>query len=578
MIDAQLNLITNVDEAQAFMRWLGERRPVLGLDTETTGLKPYAGDYVRMVQFGDAKTGWAISVHHWRGLIEQALRAYEGPTVWANRKFDRHFLQQSGFEVYPDHREHDTVIMGRLIEPNKAAGLKPTGARLFPGSEVGEMVLKEAMSRGKWTWETIPWDHPAYWAYAAWDPVLTARIAEAYWPRINNEGLRDAYDREMAVQAILYRAERRGIRIDPMYTSTLLAQWQSDADILLHELNQLGLSDPLSARQVAAAMQATEDWDPDDFTETGQAKVDEAVLKGINSQISRRVLRYRRLIKWIGTYLERFLKERDGDDCVHPSINTLQARTGRMSITGIPLQTLPRGPEIRNCIVPRPGGRLVSIDYDTMEMRTFAHFGDIAGLKRAIFDGTDLHSFAAREVYADPTITKDDPRRQLAKNTQFCLIFGGGAGKIAETAGVSVDVAKDFLSMYLNTFPEIKPFMNVIEQVGRARLEAEGAAYIKTWGGRRVPADADRIYALLNYLIQGSCADLFKQKIIEVDAAGLGDHIVVPVHDELVFDFPEDQAEAMAKEAAEIMCEYRAFTVPLTASAGKPAERWGEAK
>ncbi|HYE80364.1 MAG TPA: hypothetical protein VEI97_20495, partial [bacterium] len=75
MIDAQLNLITNVDEAQAFMRWLGERRPVLGLDTETTGLKPYAGDYVRMVQFGDAKTGWAISVHHWRGLIEQALRA-----------------------------------------------------------------------------------------------------------------------------------------------------------------------------------------------------------------------------------------------------------------------------------------------------------------------------------------------------------------------------------------------------------------------------------------------------------------------------------------------------------------------
>lgn len=576
MLDAQLTLVESADEAAALMRWLGERRPLLGLDTETTGLHPYAGDTLRMVQFGDRHHGWAVSSYNWRGLCEQALNAVidgDMKVALANNKFDRHALQQAGLPVPEFRNVHDTVIMARLVAPLERAGLKETGERLFPGSSVGEYVLNDAKRQGGWTWATIPEDHPAYWQYSAWDPVLTVMEAEDLWPQVQQ--YRGAYDREMAVQGILYGAERRGMRIDPAYTSALRREWGDEMDVLMGELNAMGLENPNSARQIALAMQQTEKWQPDDFTETGQVKMDNAVLVGIDSDISRRVLRYRRLKKWCSSYLDKFLRLRDAEDHIHPSINTLQARTGRMSITGdAALQTLPRGYEIRDCVIPDEGKALWAIDYDTMEMRAFAHYAQCGAMIEAIKDGLDLHTFCAQEVYGDPTITKNDPRRQLAKNTGFCTVYGGGAVKIAETAGVSEDVARGFLTMYLDKFPEVSSFMRTCGDIGRVRLEREGEAYITTWGGRRAPADDDRIYALLNYLIQGSCADVFKEAIIQVDAMGYGENIICPVHDELLLQFDEGDTKS-PREVHATMENRRAFTVPLTCETTGPLDRWG---
>lgn len=575
MDNAELRYVDTAEEAAAFVRWLGERRPVLAIDTETASLTGWwRPDFCRLVQFGDGKAAWALSVRDWRGAIDEALSKYDGPTAFVNVKFDLHALEGAGLPIPPIHKAHDAGIMDRLLEPRRAHSLKGMADRYWPGSSAGQALLKDAMARNHWTWATVPVDLPLYWQYAGLDTVLTARLAEKLWPLVNAEGYRAAYDREMAVIGILYQAEKRGLRIDPSYTSNLREEWVNEMDTLSSELNDLGLENPNAGRQVALAMQQTENWEPDDYTETGQIKVDASVLNGIDSEISRRVLRYRRLRKWTGTYLDTFLRDRDENDRVHASINTFQAKTGRMSITGPPLQTLPRGAIIRNCVLPPDGDALWAIDYDTMEMRAFAHYSQEQALIAAIQSGQDLHTYAAQEVYQDPTITKKDERRQLAKNTQFGLVYGAGPAKTAETAGVTVEEAKSFLAAYEERFPGVRPFMRSLDGVARERLVREGRAYVRSHGGRILTADPAKLYVLVNYLIQGSCADIFKDKIIAVDAAGFGDNIVLPVHDELLLRFEDGDTESPA-EVGRIMEDDQALCVPLSCEITGPLTRWG---
>lgn len=572
---AALHFVETVEEAAAFMRWLSERRPILGVDTETTGLRPYAGDTLRLVQFGDAKTGWSISYRQWRGLIEQALQLYTGPVVLHNLNFDRHFLTQAGLPFPSLERQHDSMLMDHLLDPARAHALKAVGERYWPGSSAGQYQLDEDKHKNKWDWATIPEDWLSYWSYAAWDPVLTCRIAERHWPQIHGTYL-EQYQREVAVQDLAFRLERRGLSIDPVYTSNLLQEWTWEMDALQAELNQLGLDNPSSNFQIAQAMQLTEDWDPDDFTETGAPKVDEKVLKGIDSEISRRVLRFRRLRKWTGSYLATFLRERDADDRVHPSIRTLRARTGRMSITDPALQTLPRGPEIRNCIVAPQGQLLWSIDQANVEVRLFAHLSQDPDLMEAVRAGENLHEFAARQVFQEPDFKKanDIERYTLAKNSQLGMLYGAGPAKIAETAHTTLEAATAFYNGYKERFKGADAIMRTLDTTGRQRLIETGRPFIYTWGGRYSPADSDRIYSLLNYWCQGSASDIFKTMMLELDAAGFGDAMVLPVHDELLFQFPTGDNTSI-QDAAKVMTWPDRLTVPLTVGVSGPADRWG---
>jgi DNA polymerase I-like protein with 3'-5' exonuclease and polymerase domains len=114
-----------------------------------------------------------------------------------------------------------------------------------------------------------------------------------------------------------------------------------------------------------------------------------------------------------------------------------------------------------------------------------------------------------------------------------------------------------------------------VEEVGRNRLINEGRAYVRSLGGRHISCEPDKLYKLVNCLIQGSAADLLKRKIVALDAAGLGDYIVVPVHDELLFSFPVAEAADMARTAAEVMEDYESYAVPLTCSVTGPLPTWG---
>lgn len=588
--DVQVSLVDSVPEAERFLRWLSERRPTpLAVDTETTGLKWWTPSFLRTVQFGDGEQGWTVPVHLWRGVAQQALAHLADdrtPTLFLNCKFDLHALEADGLPLPHLPAVTDVGTMHRLANPLGVHSLKGIASRLVSQQAVaGQSLLSTEMSRNGWDWATVPVDLPSYWTYAALDTVLTARIYTALSGPSLPSGChpfpQSALDREMAVQMILYRAERRGMRVDADYTADLLTRWTAEADDLRVQLQAEGIENPNSNRQVAEVLKAA-GWEPEEFTETGQARLDHAVLGDLSTiygDVAPVLLRYKRLVKWCSSYLSTFLQERDPQGYVHASINTSAARTGRMSITNPALQTLPRGAEIRDCVIPDPDHSLYAVDYDTMEMRVFAHYAADPALRDAA-SSEDIHGTCASLIYGDdytPT------HRQTSKAVNFARVYGAGAAKISHTAGVSEAEVRNYLTSFDSRFPGGAEFIRAVTQQGKVRAAETGEAFITTHGGRRIPAPDDGLYRLTNYLIQGSCADIFKDALIRLDAAGLADYIIVPVHDEVVFQFPDGDAgtgdgttgEQLAREACSIM-ETDDLSVPLTCGLDGPLTRWGD--
>jgi DNA polymerase-1 len=187
-----------------------------------------------------------------------------------------------------------------------------------------------------------------------------------------------------------------------------------------------------------------------------------------------------------------------------------------------------------------------------------------------------MHLELAKLLYQDDTLTKKDHRRQVMKACNFAKAYVAGAEQFARTAGLDLDDATKFLDMYDERFSGVKAFQNNVQNVAKARLNQEGQAYIKTPLGRRHPAVRDKIYTLVNYLIQGSAADSFKQSLIDLDMAGFGPYMLMPVHDEQNFEIPEGQLEEMLPEIKSTMRQ-EGWAVPLTVSIGT-GDSWGAAK
>jgi DNA polymerase-1 len=573
-----VKLLESVDDAQEFKRWLGERRPVLGFDTETTGLTWWgARDAVRLAQFGDAMTGWAIPFERWSGVVEEAFKEYEGPIAGHNTRFDLRFMHHHGIEV--DQRlVHDTMLAANALWPNQRLGLKWLATKhIDPAAASGESALTDAMTGGSWNWRTVPVDLPQYWSYGALDTVLTARLHELMQPMLKAEKLEEVYELECAVSQVLYKMETRGARIDVPHCHKqyeLLTAYAKDARAYVQDT--WGIS-PTAKDEVIQFLSA-QGYNFHKRTPGGSLKLDEDVLSSIQHPVAEMILNVRRAEKLASTYFSNFVDLVDDNGMLHCSVRQVGARTGRMSITDPALQTLPRDNKtVRNAFIPiDPEHRIATIDYDQIEMRIFAHFAGEEEMIRQIRDlGVDLHTAVCRAIYGIP----DDQippaaLRQITKSSNFAKVYGAGAKKFALTAGITEEEGIAFYATYDNTFPRVKMFQRELSDIAHGRFVTEGRAYVRAPSGRLHITDDDSTYKLTNFLVQGTAADVLKQKIVELDLCGFGDYMFLPVHDEILFDFPEDRAVELIAEAAEIMTDRTNFAVPLTVSASPPMEKW----
>ncbi len=569
-MDVRVNLIECFDDAAEMMRWLGERREVLAFDTETEGLH-FWRQKCRLAQFGDSQTGWAIPFERWSGVVEEVFRRYQGPITGHNLRFDARFMDHHGIDIGL-HRCHDTMLACNALWPDQRMGLKEVAVkRLNSHAADGEARLHEDMAKGGWTWATVPIDLPSYWAYGALDAIWSAQIHEQVQPMLDAEGVRGVYELECAVSDVLFKMETRGAYIDIAFCEQKYSELMDYAEELRNWCSKhYGIS-PGSPGEVALRLQH-EGVQLMKRTRGGKPALDEDVLSRLDHPLAQAVLSYRRAVKIASTYFYNFLKLQD-NGVLHCSVRQVGARTGRMSITEPALQTLPRDANlVRSAFVPSDGNKLVSIDYEQIEMRIFAHFSGETEMIKRIKSGVNMHTAVAQVIFG----IEDVPTHlyQITKNANFAKVFCAGAKKFAQTAGITEEEAVNFYANYEQTFPGVREFQKNVLNVAQQRYREEGRAYVRAPSGRLHVADQDTAYKLVNYLIQGTAADVLKQKIVALDACGFGEYMVLPVHDEIIFSFKADEAIELTQEARAVMEDHESFTVPLTVDASPPMDRW----
>lgn len=587
LADVQLKLIETLDDALEFSSWLGERRNVLAFDTESGGLSHHVDD-LRLIQVGDLKTGWAIPWPLWGGLAQEKLNHYAESTVAHHRKFDHGFLKHRGGIDIPWANGHDTMTLAAIWDPTVPKGLKPLSARLIDKkATAGEKLLHEGMKDNGWTWATVPYNFPMYWIYGALDPVLTAHLFEKLHPV--RERSQPVYELELATSRICGEMSHRGVMIDRGYVNDAITRLKAYAVETRQWLkDNFNVTSLLSAKQLAAGFQQA-GLTITKTTPTGQPKLDKETLEAIVAyegvpeparQLARTVIEARHAEKVIGSYLEKFLELCDANDVVHPQINTMQARTGRMSVTEPALQTLHRDDKIvRGSFIPRPGMAFITIDASQIEMRLSASVSNDPGLIAAFYEadngGRDFYSAIASELFGEQ-VDKKDPRRQAVKTMSYAKLYGASLATMARSIGLPVDQVKPIHDAFNERFPGLENMAKAIYREAAAEKHANGKPATWTSLGRYLPADNGRDFALLNYRLQAEAADVLKKGIVALDLSGFGDALLLPVHDEVILEVPVEDAETVLHDVQQVLTDVSSegYSVPIPWEGATLTERW----
>lgn len=580
------------EDAQEFYRWLVTNR-VVAVDTETTGLDIYSPTHkVRLVQFGSTAEAYVLEVDKFRSAIKRALNLVPY-LVMHNAAYDMAVLDRHGLASLDElkGRTFDTGILAHLLDPRgkqeggTGHGLKDLAVHhLDPNADTGQKVLhavfrSEYKANSKTGWAKIAIDHPEYIRYAGADVLLTMRLFRVLKERVMSEGMSGLSKFEHHLQGITTGLTKRGVLVDSIYTDQLAGELYDEAQKYRMVAWKRGVDNINSTKQVAEALMAM-GWTPTEFTKTGP-KVDKGVLlplagltgdwqpiDGVEpNPLADAVLRAKRAEKWSVAYVQKFMQERDAYGRIHPSIHSLQARTGRMSISDPPLQQLPSGDwRVRRCMVADHGNVVLSVDYSQVEMRVLAGLSGDEVMLEAIRSGTDLHDYTAELIFGRD-FTKG--QRKLAKGVGFGKVYGGGAETLSRQTGADIDAVRSTIRAYDATYRGVRRYSKRLQE----RVEY-GAPEVITPTGRRLPVDRNRAYTATNYVVQSTARDLLAQALVDVVDAGLEQYLLLPIHDELLAQAPE----ADAKEVAQAIKEQMTTTfagVDIAADAEVGGRSWG---
>ena len=311
-------------------------------------------------------------------------------------------------------------------------------------------------------------------------------------------------------------------------------------------------------------------------------------LKG-KHEIIDHILAFRKWAKLYSTYAEGLKKYIREDGRIHTVYNQAATQTGRLSSSEPNLQNISvrneEGREIRKAFLPDEGCVLISSDYHQIELRMLAHMADEEGLKEAFRNDIDVHTKTAMDVFGIGADEVTPAERRQAKTVNFGIVYGISDFGLAEQLGVSRKEAGDFIASYYQAYPRIRSYMNSLI----AFCEKNG--YVETLCGRRrdIPEIHDRNYqirefgkrAAMNAPIQGSAADLIKLAMLRIDRMmkekGVKSRMILQVHDELIFNVPEDEIDMMKELIRDGMEHAMELSVPLSAECAV-GETWYEAK
>jgi len=574
----RVNSLAKLDE---YRRWIGERHDgIVCLDTESAGLA-WHRDRHRMTQVGDKANGFSFSPA-WMGGAHETLAGYEGPLGSFNGSYDLLVLNAQSGLTLPFSQVHDAQLACHLADSAAVNKLKPRAARdIDPSAMAGEKVLADAMRKQHWTWATVPDDFEPYWQYGAMDPVLTSWLLDRHLPRISSQ-FAAPYDVERAYSRIAANMMAAGMPVDLPYVQDWIAKITFFNDQAMAWLAQYGVTSPESNDQVERALVAA-GVEIEKRTKTGMACVDKEMLVHYQATCPQaapliQVIRDAKKAQSIlGRFLGKFAEMAD-DGVLHCSIHTVGAgRTGRSSITGPAFQTFDTDvPMVRGAFRPPPGWVLISIDADQIEMRLAAHFsGDrnlIEDFRKCDEAGLGFFLIMAERIYREP-VPKTDRRYKMTKNTSYATVYGSGLDGAAVTAGVPVSQLEPVYKGFKDSYRDLDRYMR---RLTSACKRPGVAPYATTMLGRHLMVDKWRAYSVVDYTIQGTAAEILKMGAINVDAAGYGQYLRLPYHDELLLACPAAEAERVLADCTRILTDETSFRVPIKWSGHIMTERWGK--
>ncbi|MDI6624475.1 MAG: DNA polymerase I [Brevundimonas sp.] len=513
--------------------------------------------------------------------------------VTQNGKYDLAVMAQRGIRVAPID---DTMLISYVLE----GGLHGHGmdelARLHLGHE--PIPFKSVAGTGKAQKSFKHVELKPATCYAAEDADVTLRLWRILKPRLGEARLTTVYETlERPLPAVLADMERAGIRVDPDRLKRLssefgmrMAELEQQAHTLAGRPFNVG-----SPRQIGDILFGDMALPGGKKTASGQWGTEASVLEelALTHDLPRVLLDWRQLAKLKGTYTDALIEAADKTtDRVHTSYQLAAATTGRLASSDPNLQNIPirteTGRQIRQAFIAAPGHVLISADYSQIELRLLAHIGDIPELKRAFAAGIDIHTATASEMFGVPVDQMDPETRRRAKAINFGIVYGISAFGLAAQLNIDQGEAGAYIKTYFERFPGIRAYMDA------TKVQVREHGMVHTCFGRRIhiPAihsksGAERQFgerAAINAPIQGAAADIIRRAMVRMpgalEAAGLSTRMLLQVHDELVFEAPEAEAERaipVIKNVMEGAAEPAvALTVPLVVEA-RAAGNWDEA-
>lgn len=617
-------------ELEEVVKELGSAKAI-AVDTETTSLvahdaklcgislsaKAGEGRYVPVRSPAPAEhLDEASVIRALRPVLEDAAK----PKVGHNLKYDLLALRNNGIELrgLTASGACDGMVASYLIDSARSSHGLDSLALALLGK--GKRSISELIGSGRKQrcFSDVPLDLAT--PYAAADSDLAMQLAQVMLPQINAMGMRSLFeDVEMPLVEVLAELEWNGILVEPDELDRQRDRLQTRLKELLGQIQDNAMEtvgrtfDPDSTKQLGSVLfNKPNDAEPGlglkslKKTKTGHSTDAEVLEKlaqdaTISSPLPKLILEYRQLAKLISTYLVA-LKEaiHPKTKRVHSSFSQTVAATGRLASSDPNLQNIPirtdLGREIRRAFVAAPGHVLVTADYSQIELRLLAHLSGDPALSEAFEKGEDIHRAVAGQIHGVPLDQVTKEQRNGAKMVNFGIVYGITAYGLARRLGIGDKEASEIITGYKRRFAGITTFLE------ECIAQAIRFGYVETMMKRRraIPdiestnpsrrALAER--TAINSVVQGSAADLIKIAMVDLHGR-LSEHaahrrggkppevpgvkMLLQIHDELVFEVREDQAEKAKTLIVERMEKAMTLTVPLKADASI-GRNWFEGK
>jgi len=575
------------------------------LDSETTSVDPMRAELVGLSFSCAEGEAWYIPVKGPADLTagQQPLPTGEVLKILApllsdpaikkcghNAKYDLLVLARHGVEVAG--LASDTMVADYLLNPSgfqhnlDAVSLEHLGLKKIPTSQL------LGTGRNQRTMDLVPIEEVS--EYACEDADYTWRLQQVLMPKLDAFGLRPLLEEvEVPLIHVLMVMERNGVALDELYLAAMSGELEQELGVIeksIYELagRKFNINSP---KQLGEILFSELKLPSARRTKTGFS-TDVGVLEELAGAhpLPQRILDYRQLAKLKSTYVDalpRLINPATGR--VHTSFNQTVAATGRLSSTEPNLQNIPIrtevGRRIRRAFIPGDEGHLIlDADYSQIELRIMAHLSGDRTLRDSFTAGEDVHARTAALVFKVPQAEVTPEQRRRAKEVNFGIMYGMGAYGLASRLGLTNEEAEQFIQAYFASYPGVQEYML------RTVREARQNGYVTTLLGRRrmipeIASDNRRVREFaertaINTPIQGSAADLIKvamiriQKRLEEEKSAA--RMIMQVHDELVFEVPRADAEALREMVRIEMEGAIRLDVPIRVETGV-AGNWLEA-